>query len=126
MTERNGVCVALYREDRILVVRTSRYPQVWQPIGGGIEDGEMPEDAAMREVEEETGWVLRKDDITLHLELPMDAHPGTLTFFTATAPPGPPALDAQEIIDFRWVSPREACKLEAFPAARRFFEALAA
>lgn len=116
--------MALYHEDRILVVRTSRYPEVWQPIGGGIEDGETPEDAALREVEEETGWVLRKEDLTLRLAVPMDAHPGTLTFFTATAPPSPPALGVDEIIDFRWVSVNEARKLEAFPAARRFFEIL--
>lgn len=125
MTERNGVCVALYREDRILVVRTSRYPGVWQPIGGGIEDGETAEDAAVREVAEETGWVVRPGDLTRLLELPMDAHPGTLTFFTAPTPPGSPILAVDEIIDFRWVSTQKACELDAFPAARRFFEILA-
>ena len=36
----------------------------WQPITGGIESGESPEEACLREIKEETGLVLACSDLT--------------------------------------------------------------
>ena len=41
-------------QDKMLLVRRTDY-DVWEIPGGGIEFGESPEQAALREVEEETG-----------------------------------------------------------------------
>lgn len=59
-------CVgALIRDARNRVYvhrRTTRrrlLPGTWDIVGGHVEDGETPEDALAREIEEETGWTLR-------------------------------------------------------------------
>ena len=43
--------------------RTFRHPAFWQPITGGIEFEETPIDACIREVKEETGLEIRREDI---------------------------------------------------------------
>lgn len=50
--------ILLDPEDRILLLRTNlRERPLWITPGGGIEGGETPEQAAMRELREETGIV---------------------------------------------------------------------
>ena len=57
-------------DDRILLVRAgaaSNVPGMWFLPGGGVEHGEHPEDALIREVEEETGYVcLPLDLVRVH------------------------------------------------------------
>ncbi len=56
---RNAVRVLLMdAEDRLLLFRyvADDGERFWCPTGGGIDPGEGPEQAARREVEEETGW----------------------------------------------------------------------
>ena len=36
----------------------------WQPITGGIEGGESPEEACLREIKEETGLLLSRSNLT--------------------------------------------------------------
>ena len=36
----------------------------WQPITGGIESGESPEEACLREIKEETGMLLSRSNLT--------------------------------------------------------------
>src|SRR5947208_5297466 len=47
-------CVVVTDDRRVLLVRTKECP-TWMPIGGMVEPGEEPADAAVREVREETG-----------------------------------------------------------------------
>lgn len=52
--ERNRVYVQRRTADRRLL------PGIWDIVGGHVESGETPEGALEREIEEETGWTLRR------------------------------------------------------------------
>ncbi|HSN28630.1 MAG TPA: NUDIX domain-containing protein, partial [Kofleriaceae bacterium] len=53
---RRAFSVAVYvrRGDRVLVIEHRRL-KTWLPIGGELESGETPSEAAVRELREETG-----------------------------------------------------------------------
>jgi 8-oxo-dGTP diphosphatase len=46
---------AVFRDGRVLIARRVNPPQLWSLPGGKVEPGETPEQAAIREVREETG-----------------------------------------------------------------------
>ena len=51
------------REILLLKVEDEKF-SFWQPITGGIESGESPEEACLREIKEETGLVLPCSNLT--------------------------------------------------------------
>ena len=55
-------------EDRKILLLKVENEKVsfWQPITGGIESGESPEEACIREIKEETGLVLACSNLTGH------------------------------------------------------------
>ncbi len=58
---RNGSTLILFRDNEkkeVFLVFRSDYP-VWGTTGGGIEDGETPKQAALRETKEETGFKVK-------------------------------------------------------------------
>ena len=68
----NLVCVgALIRDGRNRVFAQRRSPTrrllpgIWDTVGGHVEPGETPEQALAREIEEETGWRLRRIEARL-------------------------------------------------------------
>ena len=53
-------------EDREILLLKVENEKVsfWQPITGGIESGESPEEACLREIKEETGLLLSRSNLT--------------------------------------------------------------
>ncbi|RSJ89973.1 NUDIX hydrolase [Streptococcus cristatus] len=51
------------REILLLKVEAEKV-SFWQPITGGIESGESPEEACLREIKEETGLLLHRSNLT--------------------------------------------------------------
>lgn len=54
--------------NNVIFVKQYRYPiedYTLENVAGHIEEGETPEEAAIREVKEETGYIIEKDDLSL-------------------------------------------------------------
>ncbi len=60
--------MVLYVGDQVLLQRRTRdefvYPSFWSTFGGLIEDGETPEAAVVREINEELGLTLSASDLS--------------------------------------------------------------
>lgn len=54
----HGVRVILVRKNRVVLVKHWYAPGVWTLPGGGCNLRETPEDAAIREAKEETGYII--------------------------------------------------------------------
>lgn len=61
---KDGAKVIIFSPNKILLfhrddIPTIPFPDCWQLVGGGIEEGETPEQALVREVKEETSYDLK-------------------------------------------------------------------
>lgn len=121
-TRRSAVSIAINNTDgAILLVHKPRGYDAWQLPQGGIEKGETTEEAAQRELKEETGIdidgaAFRRCPQTYEYDYPEDfkqrEHPDhdgqRLTFVAATVPADTVVnVDRKELDDFAWVQPEE-------------------
>lgn len=66
----SGVAIQCSSTKRFLLVHRSEYveqPHTWNFIGGAIDDGYTPEQNAVKEVQEETGYKLKSKLKLIHL-----------------------------------------------------------
>ncbi|HEY5272397.1 MAG TPA: NUDIX domain-containing protein [Acidimicrobiales bacterium] len=94
----------------------------WEPPGGGIEAGEEPDEAAVRELYEETGYQTSLADASLLVERDYvfaghhHRHTERFFFTTVAGSPSPAAFSEQEIATFleaRFVHPSKLVALDA-------------
>ncbi|MBN1888465.1 MAG: NUDIX domain-containing protein [Thermoflexales bacterium] len=115
----------LTRGKRVLMLHRNKAPNrgLWNGVGGRIEPGEAPLAACLREVREESGYVLSTARFAGLLtwqgfELP----PGGLYLFTAPAPAGNPVSCEEGILRWQpraWVlsSPQVVANIHIFGPA---------
>lgn len=97
----------LTRDDQVLMLHRRRSPNrgLWNGVGGRIEAGESPLAACLREVHEETGYVLATARFAgLLTWRGFEIVDGGLYIFTAPAPAGDPAPCEEGILEWQ---PRE-------------------
>ena len=121
---RTGVVVIAFDEQgRVLLARHSYGPPAWTLPGGGIGRGELPEQAAVREIREELGCGLA--DL---VPVDVDEHlPGSLDHQQVFAGRlvGEPVADMREITAIAWVDPENLPEPCGRRSRRRIVQALA-
>jgi ADP-ribose pyrophosphatase YjhB (NUDIX family) len=121
-----GVSVAVWRDGEVLLVRRGRAPLAgsWSFPGGGVALGERLEEAARREVLEETGidaTIVRQID---HAEIILRDGDGlverhyVLIVFAARAISGE-ACAGDDAAEARWIGPTELACLNLTEDTRR-------
>ena len=118
-----GVRIAITDEQgRVLMVRhhyEMEDKSIWMLPGGTIEDGETSRDAAIREVMEETGLIIRVGKLLWHIEEAGERGQRFVNFFGASVIGGKPELgedpelgEGQVLDDIRFFSREEILELE--------------
>lgn len=106
------VAMAIVTSDQgVLLARRHDGKPLWTFIGGGIENGESPPDAAVREVQEETGLVVKAGEV-----LGQRVHPktGVAMAYVACSPTNGLDLhvgDPEDHAEVRWTPLSEAEEL---------------
>jgi len=93
----------------------------WQPVTGGVEEGESFEAAALRESIEETGLTFTSKPKSLHFEHAFVGRWGAArehAFALRADSVGVVTLDPREHVEYRWALLEEAMKLLPFSHQR--------
>jgi 8-oxo-dGTP pyrophosphatase MutT (NUDIX family) len=119
VTGSDQVLIVVHRPDddgsRFLVLHRAPWKRgYWHLAGGGVEAGETDAEAAVRELDEETG--LRAKLVDLGDDLAYDGI--TVHAFAVEAPVGWEPILNDEHDDHRWCSLREAMELLAYEEPR--------
>ena len=130
---RRAFSVAVYarKGDRVLVIEHRRLG-TWLPVGGELEAGETPLEAAVRELREETGLAGR----FVRLAGACDGEPAGLIgyeehvagskglhmnfVFVADVPDDAVVVPNDELVDWKWVDRDELARLESPLNVRQF------
>jgi 8-oxo-dGTP diphosphatase len=105
--DHRGALVAVWVRDRVLMLRVSYRRDMCLP-GGGIERGETPEQAALRELREEVGLILTPNDLRVawRQQSLWDYRQDHVTIFEAELDELPALLpDGREVVEARLISP---------------------
>lgn len=121
MPRPDSAFAVIRRRESVLLVK-SRFKRRWQLPGGSVEAGEAPWEAAVREVQEETGL----DALLLGLSGIYRRRDGSLAFvFLARVPAdASPAGPRHEIAKQKWIRIPKAVRRLGKGARRRLAEAL--
>ncbi len=125
--KRNVAVVGIFdAQQRILLVRTKRFPDHWQPIGGGMRPGDgTPINTILREITEEMGVQFPPNQLTLHLTTDYDFGEGKVFFYVAHLPDDcHPKFDPGELLEWKWFRKDELVSVQTFPATSKFLLSL--
>jgi 8-oxo-dGTP diphosphatase len=108
-------------DGRVLVVHRPKYDD-WSFPKGKLEDGETWEEAALREVEEETGLRCLLGEEAGRTHYDVAAGPKEVRYYRMTCDREPQAQN--EVDDVRWVTPADARELLSHDRDRTLLDEL--
>lgn len=116
---------------QVLLVRHRGFDR-WGTVGGMVEPEEHPKQAAIREVEEETGMVVEIIELLTASGGPefTITYPGgdqvtyVTTVYRARPIGGSERMDTDELTEMGWFGPSEIATLDLDPIARSLFSEL--
>ena len=110
------------RGGEVLVVHRPKYDD-WSLPKGKLEAGETAEAAAVREVEEETGWTCTLgQELTTVRYQDRNGRPKRVRYWTMTAVSDRPFVPNAEVDEVVWIPLSEAATLLTYDADRRVLE----
>lgn len=112
----------------VLLMRTHKLPELWQPIGGGIDlEDASPAAAAVRELREEFGLEFDPQALIEVMTTPYDFGEGTVYFFEIHVDRYGLTfnIDKEEVVEYRWFTEREVDSLPAMPATQNYLHSIA-
>ena len=118
MRDREVIVVVRRGAELLVLERAPARGGYWNLVAGGVEAGETPDEAAGRELREETGLDVAVQGLDLELSYDAGSGPVRLDAFVADAPVGwEPVLD-DEHVSYRWCSTADAVSLLAYDEPR--------
>ncbi|MFC3705356.1 NUDIX hydrolase [Devosia honganensis] len=101
----NAASVAIVRDGKVLLIKRAfaPYQNLWTFPGGRMDEGETPEQCAIREVEEEVGLAIRNPRLALVQSLGRDGSYRLAVF--ATTDFSGIIRPSDEIADHKWADP---------------------
>ena len=123
------VLLAFISNNKVLLNwRADANSEMWEFIGGGVEDGETPLDAIQREILEEVGYLVsqKKDKLRFMGDLSFEDHRiiAKVHFFMAKFPGFEYFSDSDEtfVADLKLFDLDDALKLTLLPITRELIE----
>lgn len=110
---RRGVKVFVFNNERVLLVRLGYGKRKYALPGGGVERGEFLEDAAVREVLEESGIIITEPKYIGSRTYTTEYKTAEVAYFHARTEIADITIDGQEIIDAGWFTLQELPELNS-------------
>jgi dATP pyrophosphohydrolase len=121
------VCIFKFERDRVsyLVLHRAKdekvYPNIWQFVSGGFEGNEKGQEAALRELQEETGFVPKAFWVVPYVNVFYDPGYDSINMspvFAAQVESGSEPKLSSEHDEYKWCSFDDALKTLTWPGQR--------
>lgn len=121
---KDGAKIIILSPDKILLFHRDNIPTIpapdcWQLVGGGIEEGETPEQGLLREVKEEASYDLKEFELITKTKGSLGEDVWVYVAFVEKEEEAKFSLGPGEGQEIGWFTFEEAFKLRLTPGSRR-------